>query len=224
MNLKEIGILLVGLFLMTSLLMGYKYFVASKSVYQISRKLVLKYVLRFIILLTLLPLCYYLLVSKQQTTSQFSKKNNYLVAISASNSSITWKQISDELVDLPSNSEYGLVLYNSNKANWIQLIPSTNKEAFLNLVENEIKLNRIEAKRPIFLPISFRPTTDQYKFFILKGDQWVSNTSTKLSNSFFALNLFSNWTQSTKVPLYLVILGIILVVLDILFSVKSFKS
>lgn len=224
MNLKEIGTLLVGLFLTTSMLMGYKYFLASKSVFQISRKLVLKYVLRFIILLILLPLCYYLLVSKQQATSQFYQKNYYLVAISASNSSLTWKQISDELVDFPSNGEYGLVLYDSNNDNWKQLIPSTNKEAFLNLVENEIKLNRTEAKRPIFLPISFNPTTDQYKFFILKGDQWVSNTSTKITNSFFSLNLLGNWAQSTKVPLYLVILTIILIVIDILFSVKSFKS
>jgi hypothetical protein len=224
MNLKEIGTLLVGLFLTTSMLMGYKYFLASKSVYQISRKLVLKYVLRFIILLILLPLCYYLLVSKQQATSQFFQKNNYLLAVSASNSNLTWKQISDELIEFPSNGEYGLVLYDSNNDNWKQLIPSTNKEAFLNLVENEIKLNRTEAKRPIFLPISFNPTTDQYRFYILKGDQWVSNTSTKITNSFFSLNLLGNWAQSIKVPLYLVILTIILIVIDILFSVKSFKS
>jgi hypothetical protein len=224
MNLKEIGTLLVGLFLTTSMLMGYKYFLASKSVYQISRKLVLKYVLRFIILSTLLLLCYYLLVSKQQLTSKFYQKNNYLVAISASNSSLTWKQISNELVDFPSNGEYGLVLYDSSNDNWKQLIPSTNKEAFLNLVENEVTLNRTEAKRPIFLPISFKPTTDHYKFFILKGDQWVSITSTKITNSFFSLNLLGNWAQSTKVPLYLVILTIILIVIDILFSVKSFKS
>jgi len=115
-------------------------------------------------------------------------------------------------------------LYDSSKDNWKQLIPSTNKEAFLNLVENEIKLNRTEEKRPIFLPISFKPNSDQYKFFILKGDQWVSNTSTKITDRFFSLNLLGNWAQSTKVPLYLVILTIILIVIDILFSVKSFKS
>ena len=97
MNLKEIGVLLVGIYLITSLLMAYKYYVSKGSVYQVSRFVVFRYLLRFVLLSSFMLLTYYSLQVKQTYSKSIQNEQSYLFGISKDASSLTWNQLQKKL-------------------------------------------------------------------------------------------------------------------------------
>lgn len=223
MNLKQLGVLFIGLYVITILLIAYKYYKAKGGVYWISRVLVFKYILRFISLIVILLLTYSTLISKQTLASEINNNNTILVAISSESTSQTWDELKNKVIELSSTSEYELIVYEPENSVGHYLIPATNKEAFVNLIEHA-KDSRIENPKRTFSGIlPFRPSTNQFGMFRLSGDKWI-NLEVSTSNDFLSINNYaSSSSQTAYVPLYLVILALILAFIDIVFSVKGIK-
>lgn len=223
MNLKELGVLLIGLYIVTILLIAYKYYKAKGGVYWISRVLVFKYILRFLSLIIILFLTYTTLVSKQTLASEINNKATNLVAVSSKSTSQTWDQVKNKVIEMSPNGEYELIVFEPQNAIWHCIIPATNKEAFINLIEHAKDTESVKPKRTFTGDLPFKPSTDQFGIFRLSGNKWINLEVTTSNDFFFTKNYANSWSQTAYVPLYLVILALFLVFIDIVFSVKGIK-
>jgi len=223
MNLKELGVLFIGLYVVTILLIAYKYYKAKGGVYWISRVLVFKYILRFVSLITILLLTYSTLVSKQTLASEINNKTAILVAVSSKSTSQTWDQIKNKVVEMSPNGAYELIVYEPQNSVWLSLIPATNKEAFINLLEHAQDTELLNSKRTFVGDLPFKPSNNQFAFFRASKSKWVNLEVTSSNDFFSAINYTNSWSQTAYVPQYLVILSLVLVFIDIVFSVKGIK-
>lgn len=223
MNLKEIGILLIGLFLGSSLLIAYKYYVAKGKVFQISRVLVFKYILRFILLISFLLLCFYAINLKQNKDSIGQKAGSTLFVISDNSSSLTWNSLKDKVYELPENASYSLVMYEEKANLFLQVIPNTNRESFLNLIELANELSLRHPKRRFTDRLTSHPKVDQFEVYVLNKNQWQTITNDSSHSSLFSTNSLNSWMGNTYLLVYLVVLILVLLFIDIVFTAKAIK-
>lgn len=223
MNLKEIGVLLASLYGVTILLMAYKYYNAKGGVFHVARLLVVKYILRFSSLLILLFLCYQVIVSKQVAQTQLNNKPVYLVAVSTTNSSLTWNNVRDKVNELSPNGQFGLIQFDPKTANWNQIIPNTNKDSFFNLIEHARDSPNLLLRKVFTGPVSLKLTADEFTILHNEGKRWTRENDLSSEDNFLSKNIFISWLQATYVPLYLVILLLALSFIDIVFPIKALK-
>lgn len=223
MNLKEIGILLFGLFIGSSLLIAYKYYVAKGKVFQISRVLVFKYILRFLLLVALLILCLYTISVKQNKDIESSKLGTTLFVISSNSSSLTWNSLVEKASEMPENSTYSLSIYEPSKTQFYQIIPATNRDSFLNLVERANETTTVHLKRIVMNSLPSHPKEDQFDVFIWTNHHWQSISTDANRSTIFSSESLNSWIKSSYVRIYLVILILILVFIDIVFTAKAIK-
>lgn len=223
MNLKEIGILLIGLFLGSSLLIAYKYYVAKGKVFQISRVLVFKYILRFILLISFLLLCFYAINLKQNKDSIGQKAGTTLFVISDNSSSLTWNSLKDKVNELPDNATYSLLIYQQKDNEFLQVIPNTNRESFLNLIEQANETSLLHPKRRFTDRLISHPKVDQFNVFIFNKNRWQSITNDTDMASLFSTNNLDSWMGNTYLLVYLVVLILVFLFIDIVFTAKAVK-
>jgi hypothetical protein len=223
MNLKELGVLLLSLYVITSFLIAYKYYISKGGVYSISRVLIFKYILRFFGLVTLLFLTYSTIILKQRVSVEQNNKPKILVAVSTNISNQTWDEITHKVVEMSPNGAYQLVVYDQRKANWQSFIPSTNRESFVSLIEHAKDAKFVYPKRNFEESLNYKPSKDQFGLLIYQRNKWVNEDLNSSSEFFLSKNYFNSWNQTAFVPLYLVILLLLLVLLDVVFPVKGIK-
>jgi hypothetical protein len=224
MNLSEIGTLLISIFICSTFLIGYKYYIARGKVFKISRLIILKYAIRLFLLLSLLSLCIYTIDLTKADNKSREKVDVIMFAISANASSLTWNKLQEDFKERPKNSYYKLVLYNSKTDNFEQIIPSTNYESFLNLVE-QTHTSSIHHKKHIFLDeLRFKPADDQFITYRLQGTEWRFITKEVRSDSLFSTkSTLTNWIGNSYVKVYIVIIILLLLFIDIVFTTKAIK-
>jgi hypothetical protein len=224
MNLKEIATLLICLFICSTLLIGYKYYIARGKVFKVSRLIILKYTIRLFLLLSLLSLCFYSIEFTNSANRTSEKVETIMFAISANASSLTWNNLQDDFKEMPKNSYFGLVLYNSKKDGFEKIIPYTNYESFLNLVE-QTHSTSIHNQKHLFLEeLRFKPADDQFITYRLQGTEWSFISKDIKDNFLFSSkNTFTNWISNSFVKLYIVISILILLFIDIVFTTKAIK-
>jgi hypothetical protein len=223
MNLKEIGILLIGLFVGSSLLIAYKYYLARGKVFQISRVLVFKYALRFLLLNALLILCFHTITSKQNIDRESAKLGTTLFVISSNSSSLTWKSLAEKALIMPENGTYSLAIYEPRLNQFLQVIPATNHDSFLNLVERGNENTSQHTKRIMKDQFSSHPKEDQYDAFVSMNNHWQSISIEGNKSSVFFTDSINSWIKSSYVRIYLVILILLFLFIDIVFTAKAIK-
>ena len=223
MNLKEIGVLLVGIYLITSLLMAYKYYVAKGSVYQVSRFVVFRYLLRFVLLSSFMLLIFYSLQVKQTYSKSIQNEQSYLFGISKDASSLTWNQLQKKVQDMSSNSNLGLIVYDPLERQWMQVLPQTDQDSFLNLIEQHaFNVTQFRHKRYEGIGLSI-PNKEDILQFQKSKNKWEKVGELGTSNSLFNTSELNNWITSSYVKIYLVILIVLLLFIDSVFTAKAIK-
>jgi hypothetical protein len=223
MNLKEIGVLLTGLYVVTLILISYKYYKAKGGVFQLSNFLLVKYSLRFVTLISLLFICFNTIEFNRLDQKQTEHKVRTLIAISNNNSSLTWNNIHDKVAEYSSNGEFGLIMFEPSNNKWVQIIPLTNQDSFLNLIEHGQAI-RFGPSKIIFSDnIRYKASKDQFALLNQVKTGWIVNNST--SNESLSLSKFDfiSWIQTSNVPLYFVILIVFLSFFDIIFPINALK-
>ncbi|MCZ2476781.1 hypothetical protein G9H58_01780 [Aquirufa antheringensis] len=223
MNLKEIGILLVGLFMGSCLLIAYKYYIAKGKVFQISRIVVFKYILRFMLLVTFMALCLYTINGKHNSDSIGQKAGSTLFVIANNSSSLTWNALRDKLNELPEKGNYSLGIYEGKRDEFFLVIPRTNKESFLNLLE-QANGSKLSHHKHVLTPTPPKhPSEDQFELFGLANDRWQATSIESNKSSIFSTNTLNGWIGGSYVRVYLVVLIVILVFIDSVFTAKAIK-
>ncbi len=223
MNLKEIGVLLVGIYLITSLLMAYKYYVAKGSVYQVSRFVVFRYLLRFVLLSSFMLLTFYSLQVKQTYSKSIQNEQSYLFGISKDASSLTWNQLQKKVQDMSSNSNLGLIVYDPLERQWMQVLPQTDQDSFLNLIEHHaFNVSQFHHRKYEGLGLS-TPNKEDILQFQKSKNKWEKVGELGTSNSLFNTSELNNWITSSYVKIYLVILIVLLLFIDSVFTAKAIK-
>ena len=223
MNLREIGILLASIYALTIFLISYKYYKAKGGVFKVSRLLFFKYVLRFLSLVIILVLCYNTVLTKQKALKLDNNKPRYLVTISSINSGLTWNNIRDKIIEMPPNGQYGLILFNTSSSHWEQIIPATNQDSFLNLLEHAQDAPIKLTKKIFPNRITYKAEDDQFSILQGTGNQWNLEEDRTKEDSFLSKNAFIGWIQASYVPLYLVILLLFFSFIDIVFPIKALR-
>jgi hypothetical protein len=223
MNLKEIGVLLLGIYLITSLLMAYKYYVAKGSVFQVSRFVVFRYLLRFVLLSTFMLLTFYSLQVKQTYSYSVENKQDYLFGISQEASSLTWNQLQLKVKDMSENSTFGLILFESKDGQWKQVIPQTDQDSFLNLIEQHtFNPTQFHHKKYEETDVE-KPKNDEILHFQKSKNKWKKVGEIESSNSLFNTSELNSWLTSSYIKIYLVILIMLLLFIDSVFTAKAIK-
>jgi hypothetical protein len=224
MNLKEIGTLLLCIFLFSTLLIGYKYYIARGKVFKVSRLILLKYSIRLLLLISLLSLCFYSLDAINSGKKTSEKEETIMFVISGNASSLTWNKLLDDFKQRPQNSNYTLVLYNSKSDFFEQIIPPTNYESFLNLLEQSHNSSLNHTKHKFSDHLRFKPADEQYISYRRQGSEWDFIKKDLQENSIFSSkNTLSNWIGNTFVKVYIVITILLLLFIDIVFTTKAIK-
>ncbi len=224
MNLKEIGTLLLCIFIFSTLLIGYKYYIARGKVFKVSRLILLKYSIRLLLLISLLSLCFYSLDAINSGKKTSEKEETIMFVISGNASSLTWNKLLDDFKQRPQNSNYTLVLYNSKSDFFEQIIPPTNYESFLNLLEQSHNSSLNHTKHKFSDQLRFKPADEQYISYRRQGSEWDFIKKDLQENSIFSSkNTLSNWIGNTFVKVYIVITILLLLFIDIVFTTKAIK-
>ncbi len=223
MNLKEIGVLLVGIYLITSLLMAYKYYVAKGSVFKVSRFIVFRYLLRFVLLSAFMLLTFYSLQVKQIYSNSIQNKQEYLFGISKEASSLTWNQLQLKAKDMSENSTFGLIIYDTRENSWMQVIPQTDQDSFLNLIDQHA-LNPANFHHKKVEDIALtKPKNDEILHLLKSKNKWGKVGELQNSNSFLNAKELNNWITSSYLKIYLIILIVFLLFIDSVFTAKAIK-
>jgi len=223
MNLKEIGILLVSLYLASSLLIAYKYYRARGGVFKISRMLIFKYIYRFILLVGFSVLCYYTTSIKPSSELNTSSTNSSMFAIASNSSSLTWKSLQAKVNEMPEEGQFSLTMFAPKEQEWLQIIPTTNKDSFLQLIEHAHESQVIYPKLVLTDKLNRTPKEDQFVVYSLKNGHWEVEDNESNNSSFLSTNLLNSWIGASYVRFYLVILILFLLFLDIAFTAKAIK-
>ncbi|MEY2760625.1 MAG: hypothetical protein RLZZ96_525 [Bacteroidota bacterium] len=224
MNLKEIGTLLLCIFLFSTLLIGYKYYIARGKVFKVSRLILLKYSIRLLLLISLLSLCFYSLDEINSGNRSTEKVETIMFVISGNASSLTWNKLLDDFKQRPQSSYFGLVLYNSKRNFFEQIIPPTNYESFLNLLEQSHSTSFNHEKHIFQDQLRFKPADEEFISYRLQGTEWVFIRKDSQENSLFSSkNSLSTWIGNTFAKVYIVIAILFLLFIDIVFTTKAIK-
>lgn len=223
MNLKEIGILLVGIYLASTLLIAYKYYNAKGGVFRISRLLVVRYLFRFILLLAILFLSYYSIQIKNTKSEESQASNLTLLGITDNSSNLTWKSLQKSVEEMPFTGNYGLIMYDTSEKLWKQIIPATNYDSFFHLIEQGQKLSSTGQKLIFTENIDEIITEDKYLQFMKKNGKWEVVSFDNKEASFFSNTLFNEWFSSSYVKIYLVFIILIILFFEIIFTAKAIK-
>ncbi len=223
MNLKEIGVLLVGIYLITSLLMAYKYYVAKGSVFKVSRFIVFRYLLRFVLLSAFMLLTFYSLQVKQIYSNSIQNKQEYLFGISKEASSLTWNKLQLKAKDMSENSTFGLIIYDTRENSWMQVIPQTDQDSFLNLIDQHaLNPANIHHKKVEDIALT-KPKNDEILHLLKSKNKWGKVGEWQNSNSFLNAKELNNWITSSYLKIYLIILIVFLLFIDSVFTAKAIK-
>ena len=221
MNLKEIGVLLLGIYLITSLLMAYKYYVAKGSVFQVSRFVVFRYLLRFVLLSSFMLLTFYSLQLKQTYSNSVENKQDYLFGISQDASSLTWNQLQNKVQDMSENSTFGLILFDAKGKQWKLVIPQTDQDSFLNLIEQHtFNPTQFHHKKYEETDVA-KPKIDEILHFQKSKNKLKKVGEIDSSNSLFNTSELNSWLTSSYIKIYLVILIVLLLFIDSVFTAKA---
>ena len=223
MNLKEIGILLVGLYLASSLIIAYKYYIARGKVFRVSRTLIFKYILRFILLLNFAILCFYTLNVKQISQLKTADSHTMMFAIAENSSSITWNKLQGKVRELPEESRISLNMFVPKNKQWVQVIPLTNKDSFLHLVENGHELTLMHPKLTLSDNLNSIPQEDNLNFYASRNGHWELVDQDSKNKSFLSTDMLNSYIGASYVRFYLVILILFLLFIDIVFTAKAIK-
>ena len=224
MNLKEIGTLLLCIFLFSTLLIGYKYYIARGKVFKVSRLILLKYFIRLLLLISLLSLCFYSIDATNSGDKSREKVETIMFVISGNASSLTWNKLLDDFKQRSQSSNYVLVLYNSKGNFFEQIIPSTNYESFQNLLEQSHTTSFNHEKHIFQDQLRFKPADEQFLSYRLQGTEWEFIKKDFQGNSIFSSkNTLSTWIGNTFVKIYIVITILLLLFIDIVFTTKAIK-
>ena len=223
MNLKEIGILLVGLYLASSLIIAYKYYIARGKVFRVSRTLIFKYILRFILLLNFAILCFYTLNVKQIIQLKTADSHTMMFAIAENSSSITWNKLQDKVRELPEECRISLNMFVPKNKQWVQVIPLTNKDSFLQLVENGHELTLMHPKLTLSDNLNSIPKEDNLNFYASRNGHWELVDQDSKNKSFLSTDMLNSYIGASYVRFYLVILILFLLFIDIVFTAKAIK-
>ena len=223
MNLKEIGILLVGLYLASSLIIAYKYYIARGKVFRVSRTLIFKYILRFILLIAFAMLGFYTLNVKQISQLKTADTHTMMFALAENSSSLTWIKLQDKVRELPEESRISLNMFMPKNQQWIQVIPLTNKDSFLHLVENGRELTLIYPKLTFSNNLSSLPKEDNFNFYTSRNGHWELVDQESKNTSFLSTDMLNSYIGSSYVRFYLVLLILFLLFIDIVFTAKAIK-
>ena len=223
MNLKEIGILLLGIYGLTTLVIFYKYYLAKGEVFRFSRLLIFRYFLRLILLLALLFLCVYSIQIKYSNTNRSSTSPVTLIGISANSSSIAWQALQEKVKEMPESRKYALIMYLETDNSWKNVIPATNYDSFVHLIQqgpsnilDNHKLEFSEKIRQI-------PIENQILVFTLIKGRWEIYSTNNKEISLMSNSIVEGWIGSFYLKLYLVILILVLLFLEIVFTAKAIK-
>jgi hypothetical protein len=80
-------------------------------------------------------LTFYSLQVKQTYSKSIQNEQCYLFGISKDASSLTWNQLQNKAQDMSSNSNLGLIVFDPLERQWMQVLPQTDQDSFLNLIE-----------------------------------------------------------------------------------------
>ena len=114
-------------------------------------------------------------------------------------------------------------IFDEKQQKWNSVIPATNQESFINLIEHAQESTFLHPKTVFTESIPSISGNDEFIIFTYKNKLWTNEESTSSKDSFFSKNVFVSWNQTPYVPLYLVILLLLFVFIDIVFSVKGLK-
>lgn len=151
------------------------------------------------------------------------KAGSTLFVISDNSSSLTWNSLKDKVNELPENVSYSLVIYEQKADLFLQVIPNTNRESFLNLIERASEFSSMHPKRRFTDRLTTHPTVDQFEVFILNKQQWQTITTDTRNDSLFSTSSLNNWMGNSYQLVYLVILILVLLFIDIVFTAKAIK-
>lgn len=151
------------------------------------------------------------------------KAGSTLFVISDNSSSLTWNSLKDKVNELPENVSYSLVIYEQKADLFLQVIPNTNRESFLNLIERASEFSSMHSKRRFTDRLTTHPTVDQFEVFILNKQQWQTITTDTRNDSLFSTSSLNNWMGNSYQLVYLVILILVLLFIDIVFTAKAIK-
>jgi hypothetical protein len=223
MNLKEIGVLLLGIYGVTTLLIFYKYYLAKAGVFRVSRILIIRYFLRLLLLMAFLFLCFYSIQVKQSTSNRTTSSPVTLIGISANSSSMAWQSLQEKSRQLPNNRKYALIVYSESGHSWQQVIPATNYDSFVHLIEQGSTKNLNNRKFIFKENIKQVPEKDQILEFTMIKDQWEVNSSSNKELSTLSNSIVNGWIGSSYLKLYLVVLILVILFLEIVFTSKAIK-
>jgi hypothetical protein len=124
---------------------------------------------------------------------------------------------------MPENGTYQLTIYDAIKNQFLQVIPSTNRESFLNLVERAHESTMTHPKRFWTNRPQITPKEDQFLVYVFKNERWQLSSGENNRSTLFSNNSLNNLIGSSYVRLYLVILLLILMFIDSVFTAKAIK-
>ncbi|TBH73216.1 hypothetical protein [Aquirufa antheringensis] len=170
-----------------------------------------------------MALCLYTINGKQNSDSLGQKAGSTLFVIANNSSSLTWNALRDKLNELPEKGNYSLGIYEGKRNEFFLVIPLTNKESFLNLLE-QANGSKLSHHKLVLTPTPPKhPAEDQFELFGLANDRWQATSIESNKSSIFSTNTLNGWIGGSYVRVYLVVLIVILVFIDSVFTAKAIK-
>jgi hypothetical protein len=146
-----------------------------------------------------------------------------MFAIAENSSSLTWNKLQDKVRELPEESRISLNMFMPKNQQWIQVIPLTNKDSFLHLVENGRELTLIYPKLTFSNNLSSLPKEDNFNFYTSRNGHWELVDQESKNTSFLSTDMLNSYIGSSYVRFYLVLLILFLLFIDIVFIAKAIK-
>jgi hypothetical protein len=168
-------------------------------------------------------LTFYSLQVKQTYSKSIQNEQCYLFGISKDASSLTWNQLQKKVQDMSSNSNLGLIVYDPLERQWVQVLPQTDQESFLNLIEQHaFNATQFHHRKYEGKGLSV-PNKEDILQFQKSKNKWQKVGDLSTSNSLFNTSELNNWITSSYVKIYLVILIVLLLFIDSVFTAKAIK-
>lgn len=224
MNLKELGSLLVLLYLGSCLLVAYKYYRSKGLVFEVSKFVLLKYVLRFCVLISLLFLAFYSINQHNTRFTSESQKQKIVFVISKNSSISTWNAMQQYASEVNQEGLFSLVESKAELKSLELLIPFTNQEAFLNLLSHSLDDQHQSSKLAIPVVLTSYPQADKFQPYVVVGDKWIASSNVENKSTFFSFELTNTWFRISFLRVYLVILAVLLLSVDLIFTIKAIKK
>jgi hypothetical protein len=168
-------------------------------------------------------LTFYSLQVKQTYSNSIQNKQEYLFGIAKDASSLTWNQLQSKVKDLSENSTFGLILYYNKEKRWMQVIPQTDQDSFLNLIEQHA-ISSTQFPHHVYTEFNTPIINNEAILHFQKvKNTWEKSENLKENNSIFNTNELNNWITGSYLKIYLVILIVLLLFIDSVFTAKAIK-